>query len=72
MGNRDPQTSFPWFDGPRSLPWAGALQKAMKPIIPTSAGSVYANYLGSCSDADFIRCGSGVRPEILRFYQNSR
>lgn len=72
MGNRDPWTSFPWSDGPTSLTWAGALQKARKPAIPTSGGSVHTNHLGSYNDADSISLGSRVRPEILHFHQNSR
>lgn len=56
-GNRNPEISFPWLDVPRSLPWAGALQRARKPIIPTSGGRTYRHYLGSHYDADSVSLG---------------
>lgn len=49
---------FPLVDGPRALPWAGALAKAGKPVIYSSERNAHTNYLGSgyvqCK-SDFIR-----------------
>ena len=59
MGNRDPQTTFPWFDGSRSLPWAGALLKGQETNYSHQCKERVYNLPGVLFRCrfNFIRCG---------------